>query len=130
MVNFFKKKEPLIELNLDKSNEMLGTGRIILLTHDRKKHLATIIFNISSQSKRIIIGDIQCSKNNHGYGSIMMEHLIQFAYDNGMTSLDGWISSVDLNHLDRLKHFYQKFDFEIIPNKQGINAYDIRKNLY
>lgn len=129
MINLFKKKEPFIELKSEKFDEMLSTGKIILFTHDRRKCLGSITFNISAQSKRIIIGDIQCSKNNHGYGSIMMDHLIKYGYDNNIISLQGWISSVDLDHFDRLKHFYEKYDFEIIPNKQGIKAYDIGKNL-
>lgn len=61
----------------------------------------------------IMICDINVRYNCKGIGTTLVEHLIQYAKDNHYNKITGWISSVDLDHIDRLKHFYGKFGFEI-----------------
>lgn len=84
---------------------------------------------INDENRQIKIGDITCKKNNKGYGSLMMEKLIEFAKVNKFEVITGWLSCVDRGHEKRLYHFYQKFGFEIAPNDEGIKFADIRLKL-
>lgn len=65
----------------------------------------------------ILIGDIRhCYKDRDfckGYGTLMMQKLISYAKENGYKTIYGHLSTVDLDHKDRLYHFYEKFGFEI-----------------
>ena len=65
----------------------------------------------------ILIGDIQHSNGkidyNKGYGSLLMDALLQHAREKGFKKIHGNLSVVDLDHKDRLHHFYEKFGFTI-----------------
>lgn len=108
---FFKKQvstdiyfeSPLLKVKAISNNRIMGYITCI----------------VKEKDEVIEIGDIQCNKNNKGYGSLMMRELIVFGKQNNYKSIEGWISSVDLDHIERLHHFYQKFGFEITPNKDG-----------
>lgn len=80
--------------------------------HTREARIQCVIESDST----ILIGDIihdSQRKYNKGYGSAMMIKLIEYAKENGYSRLYGNLSVVDLNHKDRLYHFYRKFGFEI-----------------
>lgn len=89
----------------------------------------TIICAINKENKAIKICDINCKRNNKGYGSLMMKELIEYAKMNKFIYINGWLSEVDVNHVKRLYHFYYKFGFEIIPDKDGMKFADIKLNL-
>ncbi|MBD5488051.1 MAG: GNAT family N-acetyltransferase [Lachnospiraceae bacterium] len=88
-----------------------------------------IACGIDEETKLITIGDITCKKNNKGYGSLMMAKLIEFAKVNDFQGINGWLSHVDMEHEERLYHFYQKFGFEIVPNDDGLKVADIKLQL-
>ncbi len=94
-----------------------------------KKVLGKICCTVHEGLRTIEIGDIECQKNNRGYGSIMMEKLIEYARENEFLCIHGWLSEVDYDHKERLYHFYQKFGFEIIPDKEGLKFADIKLEL-
>ncbi len=72
------------------------------------------------RDKIIIISDIQTgSLINHGYGSMLMRLLINYAKQNDIIEIRGILSSVDSDHIDRRKHFYEKFGFSVIEEKNG-----------
>ncbi len=80
---------------------------------------------VAESTSTILIGDIEHSDSlpyNQGYGTLMMNELIQYAREHGHTHLYGNLSEVDNDHRDRLFHFYQKFGFEITiyPEPQGL----------
>lgn len=50
---------------------------------------------------------------NKGYGSQLMTALLEYASKQNIIEIFGELSAVDLDHRDRLHHFYQKFGFEI-----------------
>lgn len=62
------------------------------------------------------IGDIEVFGENEGrgYGSILLNSLINFAKDNSINIISGWISYADKNHFDKLDYFYKKHDFKVI----------------
>ncbi|WP_222433897.1 GNAT family N-acetyltransferase [Planococcus sp. CPCC 101016] len=66
--------------------------------------------------------DIKESMVNLGYGSILLNGLIQIAKHRNVTFISGWISEVDRNHIDRLVHFYEKHEFEVILHEEKNSA--------
>ena len=67
----------------------------------------------------ILIGDIRhykCKDFCKGYGTLMMQKLISYAKENGYKTIYGHLSTVDLDHKDRLYHFYEKFGFKTISD--------------
>lgn len=86
---------------------------------------------IEHENSTIEIGDIQTATINMGAGTLLMETLINYAKNNNINCIDGWLSDVDSNHLDRLNHFYKKFGFEIIESKEkgSLRLYDIHLKL-
>lgn len=97
---------------------------IVIKSEYRGKRVGNI--KCAKNNKTITICDIWCEKNNRGYGSLMMEALIDYARQQGITSIEGWLSSVDVDHIERLYHYYQKFGFEIIPHRDGLKIADIK----
>lgn len=75
----------------------------------------------------LLIGDITpFKKKSHyckGYGSIMMDKLLAYAYEKKIHTISGNLSSVDNDNKDRLHAFYIKNGFEVIQ-------YDVPKDLY
>lgn len=59
------------------------------------------------------IGDIRTDKINVGCGSLAMQAFLDFAKEHGYTQITGWLSPVDVDHFDRLEHFYKKFGFNV-----------------
>lgn len=69
----------------------------------------------------IFIGDIRHYSDKDyckGYGSLMMQELIAYAKENGYKIICGNLSKVDLDHKERLHHFYEKFGFEITETEE------------
>ena len=69
----------------------------------------------------ILIGDIRHRKDKNlckGYGTVMMQKLITYAKENGYKTIYGRLSTVDLDHKNRLHHFYEKFGFDITENEE------------
>lgn len=75
----------------------------------------------------ILIGDIRHYKDrdfSKGYGTLMMQKLISYAKENGYKTIYGHLSTVDLDHKDRLHYFYEIFGFEITETEeQNSNFY-------
>lgn len=98
-------------------------------SYKNKKFMGCMICEIHKESKSIKICDIHSEKKNKGYGSLMMQKLIEFAKQKDFIYIDGWLSRVDYDHKERLLHFYQKFEFEITPCDENIKFADIRLDL-
>lgn len=115
---FFKKKVNVIVsiegqlLAIDAIKGSKAVGRMLCIIH--------------KESNSITISDIDCKRNNNGYGSLMIQQLVEYSYQNNMSYIDGWLSDVDYEHKERLYHFYRKFGFEIVPNRDGMKFADIK----
>lgn len=84
---------------------------------------------LNEDEREILIGDI-CVGNqdiylrhtNKGYGTQMMQLLLDYAREHEYSTIKGWLahfdgdSPEDPEHRARQIHFYQKFGFEFIPN--------------
>lgn len=69
-----------------------------------------------TSEETIELCDIEVFGENvgRGYGSILLDSLINFAKDNSIKTISGWISYADKNHFDKLDYFYKKHGFNII----------------
>lgn len=60
---------------------------------------------------------------NCGYGSIVMSEFLKYVRSLNISSIyeiNGFLSFVDADHWDMLKHFYKKFGFEITEDQHII----------
>lgn len=116
---FWKKKSPPV-VKVEQSGSLL---MIKLYTNNIREAWMQCVIESDST---ILIGDIihDNQKNyNKGYGSAMMQKLIEYAKENGYSRLYGNLSDVDIGHKDRLYHFYEKFGFEITEYTEKIDCY-------
>jgi GNAT superfamily N-acetyltransferase len=69
-----------------------------------------------TSEETIELGDIEVFGENEGrgYGSILLDSLINLAKDNSIKIISGWISYADKNHFDKLDYFYKKHGFNVI----------------
>jgi len=79
-----------------------------------------------THKETIEINDIEVFGENQGrgYGSLLLNSLINFALANSVKVISGWISNTDIDSLDMLEYFYKKHGFNVIlandnknPNK-------------
>lgn len=73
---------------------------------------------IKNADSSILIGDIEPFKRKRdygkGYGSMMMDELLKYAFQNNVHTIRGNLSIVDSDHKERLHAFYRKHGFEIL----------------
>ena len=50
---------------------------------------------------------------NQGLGSILLNALIDIANKRNINRITGEIARVDIDHIERLVHFYKKHNFEV-----------------
>ena len=51
---------------------------------------------------------------NQGLGSMLLNALIDIAKKRNIRRITGEISRVDIGHIERLVHFYEKHNFEVV----------------
>lgn len=112
MISVFKRKrinkEPQVVIN----HEGFSLNVLLCIKNIRKACISCVV----EDPRTIFIGDIICDNNrdiNKGYGSQMMRELISYAEKNGFKRIWGNLSNVDMDHKERLYHFYEKFGFDI-----------------
>lgn len=66
---------------------------------------------LSQQEQCIKIEDVLCKQNNIGNGSILMLSLFEYCKRHQITTITGYLSSVDNDHKARRDHYYNKFGF-------------------
>lgn len=128
MINIFKRinREPQVVIN----HEGFSLNVLLCVKNIRKARISCVIEDPAT----IFIGDIICNNNkdiNKGYGSQMMRELISYAEQNSFKRIWGNLSNVDMDHKERLYHFYQKFGFDIeeYEEMQGCDVGRIEKLL-
>lgn len=108
-----------------------GALFVRLYVNDR---LTARMMCVEEPGTAILIGDILHSNEgadyNKGYGSLMMEQLLEYAGENGIAYIHGNLSEVDLEHKDRLHHFYEKFGFLITEYPELEGSYYGKIELY
>ncbi|KRF59027.1 hypothetical protein ASG97_21420 [Bacillus sp. Soil745] len=94
--------------------------KIIRVYHTPKEMDITPLSHVNiffkMEPERIWIGDIRGLAINKGHGSIAIRELIRYCLKQDYKKIEGIISSVDWDHVDRLEHFYKKHGFTINLN--------------
>lgn len=107
MFNFFKPKFNIRTKRLENS--------LTIVANINGKKISSMKCVV--EEKAILIGDIEPFRNhkdfNKGYGTMMMNELLSYAKQNNINEVYGYLSDVDIDHKERLLHFYTKFGFEI-----------------
>lgn len=75
--------------------------------------LPRIMTSIDYDENNIKILDVQTEDIDRGNGAILMEYLIKTAKKMKVSTITGWLSSVDSDHFDRSEHYYKKFEFDV-----------------
>lgn len=100
------------------------------VTIGKKNYFKAMKCVLNEDKKEILIGDICIDENrylkhiNKGYGTKMMEKLLEFAVQNGYETVVGNFgvadenSVIDPTHRERQIHFYKKFGFSILPSEE------------
>lgn len=55
---------------------------------------------------------------NHGIGSMLIERFEEICLENGVKKIYGNLANVDLDHKDRLIHFYKKHGYSIVEENE------------
>lgn len=116
----FQKKKVSPVVQVEQTDSLLKF--VLYVNNVREAWLQCVIESDST----ILIGDIihNNKKNyNKGYGSAMMQKLVEYAKENSYSLLYGNLSDVDIGHRDRLYHFYEKFGFEITEYPENREGY-------
>lgn len=62
--------------------------------------------------------NIQCFNGGKGYGSTLLQYLINYAKKRKVATIKGWLSPVDIKEdPSKLKHFYEKNGFNVTLSK-------------
>ena len=125
-MNMFRKKKFSPVVQVEQTGTLLKF--VLYVNNVREAWLQCVIESDST----ILIGDIihGNEKNyNKGYGSAMMQKLVEYAKENSYSLLYGNLSDIDIGHRDRLYHFYKKFGFEITEYDKYKSNYFGRINL-
>lgn len=78
-----------------------------------------LIGKLDTSKNNFFIQDIICTRENAGLGSMLLDTAIKIAKENNIKSMDGYLSDVDIGHIDKLRHFYSKFGFVITPSDES-----------
>ena len=121
MINIFKRKSKNKEPQIVINKEGASLKVLLCVKNIRKARISCVVENPTT----IFIGDIVCDNDrdiNKGYGSQMMTKLIAYAEKNGFKRIWGNLSNVDMDHKERLYHFYEKFGFDIEEYEEARNC--------
>ena len=69
--------------------------------------------------------EMEDSLVNQGFGSILLTTLIDIAKKRNVNRITGEIARVDIGHIERLVHFYEKHNFEVILCSDSADVYKI-----
>ena len=62
---------------------------------------------------------------NKGLGSMLLNALLDIAKKRNINRITGEIARVDIGHIERLVHFYEKHNFEVILCSNPADRYKI-----
>ena len=79
-------------------------------------HVKTHSFDSGEQLPMAHLTDVRVERRmeNRGAGSMLVRRAIEECKRRGHKGIKGDLSSVDMDHFDKLKHFYEKLGFTVI----------------
>ncbi|MBO5610532.1 MAG: GNAT family N-acetyltransferase [Eubacterium sp.] len=94
---------------------------IITLRAIRFNKEVGMLRGLFESDKKVLLADISNEKCiNHGVGSALIMRFEDICRENGVKEIHGNLANVDLDHKDRLIHFYKKHGYSIVEeNEEG-----------
>lgn len=125
-----KKNEWVIVTKRITENEawVLLYSPTYLACNHHPRIMSSICYDYCTHKKHIRIDDIIMEDDNIGNGSICMKYFIGEVKNLNCGLIHGYLSDVDRDHFDRLIHYYEKFDFDIVLNEKKTDG-TIKLNL-
>lgn len=80
-----------------------------------RNHWDSCIQFVYKEDYSIHISDIKGAEDQ-GYGSVLMQYLKDLAQQKNIRTITGDLAKRDWDHLDRLKYFYEKHNFDVFIN--------------
>lgn len=104
---------------------------IITLRAFRFNKEVGILRGLFESDKKVLLADINNEKCiNHGVGSALITRFEDICLEHGVKEIHGNLANVDLDHKDRLVHFYKKHGYSIVEeNEEKIYWGKITKEL-
>ena len=124
MLTFLKRTSSPVEVRTK------DYGNLLIFEAWKHKQLVMKMTCVKKDASTLLIGDIlpwghRPEKNiNKGYGSALMEELLNYAGRNGIRRITGNLSKHDRGHKERLHHFYRKFGFTVTEFENPDGDYD------
>ena len=75
---------------------------------------------INEETMEICDIEVFGENEGRGYGSILLQSLINFSIENSVNTIIGWISQTDKNHFDKLDYFYKKHGFNVVWSNSSV----------
>lgn len=93
--------------------------KIIVLRAIRFNKEVGILRGLFESDKKVLLADINNEKCvNHGVGSALIMRFEDICRENGVKEIHGNLANVDLDHKDRLVHFYKKHGYSIVEENE------------
>ncbi len=111
MFDFRSKEKKIKEVVIE--NNQSDSELIMIFANSRKLNLGTLKAVVNGE--KLLIGDIDISEEyvNYKIGSKLIERLEEICKEQGIKDIYGNLANVDLDHKDRLIHFYEKHGYSI-----------------
>ena len=73
-------------------------------------------YNTGEQLPMALLTDVEINRymENRGAGSLLVQRAIVECKRRGHKGIEGKLSSVDIDHFDKLKHFYEILGFSVV----------------
>ena len=92
---------------------------IITLRAIRFNKEVGMLRGLFESDKKVLLADINNEKCiNHGVGSALITRFEDICRENGVKEIHGNLANVDLDHKDRLIHFYKKHGYSIVEENE------------
>ena len=78
-------------------------------------YVQTHSYNTGEQLPMALLTDVELNRymENRGAGSMLVQRAIEECKRRGHKGIEGKLSSVDTDHFDKLKYFYEKLGFTV-----------------
>ncbi len=79
-------------------------------------HVQTHSYHTGEQLPMALLTDVEIDRymENRGAGSMLVRRAIEECKRRGHKGIEGYLSSVDIDHFDKLKYFYEKLGFSVV----------------
>ncbi|WP_018392489.1 N-acetyltransferase [Bacillus sp. 37MA] len=115
-----REEDTVIIFNRDDMEPEFILIKALIIPEERVSIERAHLHAYQDENGKLILADIGVFGEiiNKGYGSLLLNCLKEYAIDNKFKVIEGWISRIDEDHIERLEKFYKKHEFDLIYNSE------------